>query len=576
MGHRWITPFATGVTDGPTDPTLLGNKGAGLVEMARLGLPVPPGFTVTAEACAAFLAGGDRFPDGLDGELDDGVKLLEEATGTTLGGSDPLLFSVRSGAVDAIPGMMDTVLNLGMNEQVAEALAAKTGDPLWAWRTWARFVPAFGDVVLGIHYTRFSKAADEFLAGRQVDDLNETALADLARKLLSAVESMGEPFPTDPRIQLERAVSAAFRSFNSHRARYYRKTLGLPDDAGTAVNVQAMVFGDRGGRSGSGICMTRDETSGLPGLVGEWRSAAQGDRPDRVDAHPQGLRGLAEEIPEAFAELQKAAVALEDRFGDVQDIAFTVEDGKLWLLQTRDAPRTVHAAVQIVVDLVAEGRITEEQALGRIDPRDLESLLRPVIHPDAKKKVVARGLDASPGAACGRVVFDSHECQEYFERDEPTVLVRLDTTPEDVQGMAVAAGVLTARGGQTSHAAVVARGMGKPCVSRVHRDPGRLRARAVLRRRHGRPEGRLDHHRRRYGRGHAGPGPDARSPGRRRRNGDLAGMGRSARQAQGPRQRRHRTRRRSRAGAGGRRHRAVPDRAHVLPARVPCQGDPAG
>ena len=466
---RWIHSFETAVDAGAgADKALLGGKGAGLAEMTRLGLPVPPGFTITTEACTAFFSSSEAWPEGLEAELDAAVTALEERTGRQFGSTEaPLLVSVRSGAAVSMPGMMDTVLNLGLNHDTTEALARATGNPRFAWDSYRRFVQMFGDVVLGIHYTRFHRVQEAFLEGRNLEDLDAEGLQALSQRLEAEVSEI-DAFPTDPRQQLRFAIDAVFRSYNSHRARYYRKTNGIPDDAGTAVNVQQMVFGNMGTDSGTGVAFTRNPKSGQRGVFGEWLRNAQGEDVVAGTRTPQKLNegdgSMRQEMPEVYAQLEEMQARLESHFRDMQDIEFTVEAGTLYLLQTRTGKRTAQAAVQIVTDLVEEGVIDKRTALGRVDPRQLEYVLRPVISPDARRKVIAKGLDASPGAATGRVVFDSGDVQEYHDRDEPTVLVRVETSPEDIQGMTVAKGVLTARGGQTSHAAVVARGMGKPCV----------------------------------------------------------------------------------------------------------------
>jgi len=472
---RWIYAFDQRREGPGSDKQVLGGKGEGLAEMTRLGLPVPPGFTLTTAACTWFFQHGEQWPASLEGELDAAVAALEARAGKRLGDPrDPLLVSVRSGAAVSMPGMMDTILNLGLNDQTVLALAEASGDPRFAWDSYRRFVTMFGDVVLGIHYTRFSRAEEELSGGRPLAELPVDAFAKLVEGLQEVVREAGHAFPQDPRQQLRMAIDAVFRSYNSHRARYYRKHHGIPDDAGTAVNIQAMVFGNLGHSSGTGVAFTRNPKSGAAGLFGEWLPNAQGEdvvagtrTPDPVNEASRthtGGASMEQALPLAYAELLRLQSQLERHYRDMQDIEFTVERGQLFLLQTRTGKRSAQAAVQIVVDLVAEGLVTREEALRRVDPKSLELVLRPVIAPDAKRKVIARGLDASPGAACGRVVFDSAECQEHFDRDEPTVLVRLETSPEDIQGMTVAVGVLTARGGQTSHAAVVARGMGKPCV----------------------------------------------------------------------------------------------------------------
>jgi pyruvate,orthophosphate dikinase len=471
---RWVYAFdAEELPPADQRKRVLGGKGAGLTEMTRLGLPVPPGFTLICPACVWFFEHGEVWPDGLKGEVQAALTQLEQATGKRLGDPDrPLLVSVRSGAPVSMPGMMDTVLNLGLNDTTVRSLADLTGNPRFAWDSYRRFITMFGDVVLGIHYTQFSRAEAAFAGGREVEHFDATELEALTADLKAVITKHGHSFPQDPAEQLERAINAVFRSYNSHRARYYRQSNNIPDDTGTAVNVQAMVFGNMGEDSGTGVCFTRDPKTGERGLFGEWLPDAQGEDVVAGTRTPLPINGMSERpgarletsMPAVYAELARMTEELEKRFRDMQDIEFTIESGKLFLLQTRTGKRTGLAAVQIVVDLVAEGVISKEEAIKRINPGELESILRPVISPDAKRTVIARGLDASPGAACGRVVFDSAECQDYFDRDEPVVLVRVETSPEDIQGMTLAQGILTARGGQTSHAAVVARGMGKPCV----------------------------------------------------------------------------------------------------------------
>jgi len=473
MAQRWIYAFAQGKAEGSREMrSLLGGKGAGLAEMTNLGLPVPPGFTISTEACNWFFQHGERWPEDLAEELDRAMAALEEAAGKRFGDPEnPLLVSVRSGAAVSMPGMMDTVLNLGLNDTTASALARRTGNPRFAWDSYRRFVTMFGDVVLGIHYTRFARVEEEFRRDHG-QELEAEQLQQLTERLREVIAEYGQAFPQEPREQLRFAIDAVFRSYNSHRARYYRKTHGIPDDAGTAVNVQAMVFGNMGPTSGTGVAFTRNPKTGEPGLFGEWLPNAQGEDvvagirtpcPINGSSHGEGPT-LHDTHPDIYAELEEVRTRLESHFKEMQDIEFTIEERKLYLLQTRTGKRTAQAAVRIVVDLVDEGLIDRAEALARIEPRSLEFVLRPVISPDAPKQVIAKGLDASPGAACGRVVFHSSDVQEFYDRDEPTILVRLETSPEDIQGMTLAAGVLTARGGQTSHAAVVARGMGKPCV----------------------------------------------------------------------------------------------------------------
>ncbi|TNE89137.1 MAG: pyruvate, phosphate dikinase [Deltaproteobacteria bacterium] len=482
---EWIYSFGDGVADGDgTMKSLLGGKGAGLAQMTALGLPVPPGFTITTAACSHYFGHGQAWPETLSSELDAALAKLEGRVGRKLGdASDPLLVSVRSGAAVSMPGMMDTVLNLGLNDETVQGLANQSANARFAWDSYRRFVQMFGDVVLGIHYTRFARAQKAFIeqlaAEGKVDsseanpsDLDVAQLTELTRIFQQVVADAGSEFPQEPKAQLAAAIDAVFKSYNSHRARYYRKTQGIPDDAGTGVNIQAMVFGNLGDGSGTGVAFTRNPKDGRRGLFGEWLPNAQGEDvvagirtplPLNGNSDREGLQ-LEEAMPAAYAKLVEVEGILEAHYRDMQDIEFTVERDRLFMLQTRTGKRTALAGVQIAVDMVSEGLITEEEALSRIDPGTLELVLRPIISPDAKKTVIAKGLDASPGAACGRVVFEPTECQELYDRDEPSILVRLETSPEDIQGMTVAEGILTARGGQTSHAAVVARGMGKPCV----------------------------------------------------------------------------------------------------------------
>ena len=478
MGTGYVYGFGGGTADGSGDmKAILGGKGAGLAEMTSLGLPVPPGFTISTAACAFFFDEGESWPDGLWADALTGVAKIEEQTGKTFGDADnPLLFSVRSGAAVSMPGMMDTVLNLGLNRETVAGLARRSGNPSFAWDSYRRFIQMFGDVVLGIHYTRFARVADRYREGLEEQDLDADKLEELCGHLEAViVESLGA-FPSDPHEQLRLAINAVFRSFNTPRARYYRKSNNLVDVKGTAVNVQAMVFGNMGPGSATGVAFTRDPKSGQRRFFGEWLPDAQGEdvvagthdpRPlTAADAAESGRTGesLEECMPQVYGLLFETQAKLESHFQDMQDIEFTIEDGSLYLLQTRTGKRSPAAAVQIAVDMVLEGLISKNEALGRIEPTSLEMVLRPVIDPDAPKKLIAHGLDASPGAATGRVVFHSEEAQELAERGEKVILVRQDTSPEDIQGMTVADGILTSRGGQTSHAAVVARGMGKPCI----------------------------------------------------------------------------------------------------------------
>ena len=472
---KWVYTFGNGEADGDGSmKALLGGKGAGLAEMTRLALPVPPGFTLTTSACNHWFQNDGKYPEGLWEEVRVALAQVEARTGKTFGDAvNPLLVSVRSGAPASMPGMMDTVLNLGLNDVTVEGLAAKTGRPHFAWDSYRRFITMFGDVVLGIHYTKFARITDEARGKRETVEMPIAELRALTTRLKAVVAEAEGAFPQDPQQQLRLAVEAVFRSFNGQRARYYRKTHGIPDDCGTAVNVQSMVFGNMGDTSATGVAFTRNPKSGLKMFFGEWLPNAQGEdvvagthtpNPINRDGGIKDGVTLDEAMPKVYAELFELQARLEAHQRDMQDIEFTIEEGRLYLLQTRNGKRTPAAAVQIVVDLVHEGMITEEEGLKRIKATDLEMVLRPVLDPDAKRKCIAKGLDASPGAASGRVVFHSEEAQEMVERGEHAILVRLETSPEDIQGMTVSRGILTSRGGQTSHAAVVARGMGKPCV----------------------------------------------------------------------------------------------------------------
>jgi len=476
MTTRHVYFFGEGRADGQASmKPLLGGKGAGLAEMTNLGLPVPPGFTITTAACRHFFNEGGSWPETLLDEIESALAEVERITGKGFGSnSNPLLFSVRSGAAISMPGMMDTVLNLGLNDETVEALASRSGNARFAWDSYRRFLTMFGDVVLGIHYTRFARVSDQFRDDREESDLSVEELKVLVEALKGVIRENHGSFPSDPRDQLRLAINAVFKSFNTPRARYYRKSQGLSDDMGTGVNVQTMVFGNMGEGSATGVCFTRDPKSGEKMFFGEWLPNAQGEdvvagthtplpiNPEQPGSLPE--QTLAAVMPEVYGQLFKLQAQLEKHYKDMQDIEFTIEDGTLYLLQTRTGKRTPSAAVQMAVDMVHEGLIDKSTALSRIDPESLEMVLRPVLDPDAPRKIIARGLDASPGAACGRVVFHSEEAQELSERGEPVVLVRNETSPEDIQGMTVSQGILTARGGQTSHAAVVARGMGKPCV----------------------------------------------------------------------------------------------------------------
>ncbi|MEL6347598.1 MAG: pyruvate, phosphate dikinase, partial [Myxococcota bacterium] len=474
---KYVYFFGDGEAEGRADmKALLGGKGAGLAEMTNLKMPVPPGFTITTEACAYFFERDESWPEPLSDEVNASLARVEQLTGKTFGDpNNPLLFSVRSGAAVSMPGMMDTVLNLGLNDETAAGLAALTGSPRFAWDSYRRFINMFGDVVLGIHYTRFARVADKIRNGREEKDLSVAELKDLVAALKKVIIDAHGSFPADPRDQLRLAINAVFKSFNTPRARYYRKSQNLAAVKGTAVNVQTMVFGNMNDQSATGVCFTRDPKSGQKVFFGEWLPNAQGEDVVAGTHTPLPLHGdqpgaeagqttLKAAMPAVFDQLFTVQQRLEQHYHDMQDIEFTIESGALYLLQTRTGKRTPAAAIQMAVDMVHEGLIDKRTALGRIEPTSLEMVLRPVLDPDAPRNVIAKGLDASPGAASGKVVFHAEEAQELVERGESVILVRMETSPEDIQGMTVAEGVLTARGGQTSHAAVVARGMGRPCV----------------------------------------------------------------------------------------------------------------
>src|SRR4051794_27615639 len=447
---------------------LLGGKGIGLAEMTRLGVPVPAGFTITTDACRAYLAAGN-LPEGLEQEVDEHVRRLEARAGKSFGSSDdPLLVSVRSGAAISMPGMMDTILNLGLNDEATEGLAARTGNPRFAFDSYRRLIQMFGEVVEGIDPHRFESALAELKQARGVqqdtdltaDDLRE--LADTFKGIYR--EETGTDFAADARGQLLRAVRAVFESWDTPRAQVYRRAHDIPDDLGTAVNVVQMVFGNKGDRSGTGVAFTRDPSTGESGLYGEFLANAQGEDVVAGIRTPQPLEAMRSTLPNAFQQLVDTMRRLEEHYRDMQDIEFTVEDEELYLLQTRAAKRTAAAALKAASTMVDEGLISREEAVNRIDPGQLDQLLHPMIDPSAQLEIAAKGLNASPGAASGGIVFDADTAVERA-KSGPVVLVRWETTPDDIHGMIAAEGILTVHGGMTSHAAVVARGMGKPCVA---------------------------------------------------------------------------------------------------------------
>jgi pyruvate, orthophosphate dikinase len=449
---------------------LLGGKGIGLAEMTGLGVPVPAGFTITTDACRAYMEAGGELPAGLDDEIAEHVRALESKAGKRFGDSDdPLLVSVRSGAAVSMPGMMDTILNLGLNDEAVEGLAKTTGNARFARDSYRRLIQMYGEVVDGVDGHRFEQALSDLKAARgakQDVDLSADDLAELVEtyKRIYA-EATGGDFLQDAKAQLGRAVQAVFDSWDSPRAQVYRRTYEIPDDLGTAVNVVQMVFGNKGESSGTGVCFTRDPSTGESGLYGEFLQNAQGEDVVAGIRTPEPIARMGELLPEAYEQLLDTVRRLEEHYRDVQDIEFTVEDGSLYLLQTRTAKRTAAAALKSAVDMVDEGLITKEEAVARIDPAQLDQLLHPRIDPAAEVEVVAKGLNASPGAASGAIVFDADTAEERGKAGESVILVRWETTPDDFHGMVQAAGILTAHGGLTSHAAVVARGMGTPCVT---------------------------------------------------------------------------------------------------------------
>lgn len=480
---QYVYRFGGGVDDkGEGNKNLLGGKGANLDGMAAIGLPVPPGFTITTEVCTAYYANGEAFPDGLTDQVAKGIEHIEGVTGKSFGDpANPLLVSVRSGARVSMPGMMDTVLNLGLNDVTVEGLAASSGDARFAWDSYRRFIQMYADVVLGLDHHAFEDALEIAKEDRgyfldtelQADDLIE--LVAEYKKLVEA--EWGKPFPQDVNEQLWGAVGAVFASWESDRAKVYRRLNSIPGDWGTAVNVQAMVFGNMGDTSATGVAFTRDPATGENAYYGEYLINAQGEDVVAGIRTPQYLTKAAREaagakplsmeeaMPEAYAELARVFDTLERHYRDMQDIEFTVERGKLWMLQTRSGKRTAKAALKIAVDMAAEGLISQEEAVLRVDPMALDQLLHPTLDPQAPRDVLTKGLPASPGAASGKIVFDADTAEKWNDRGEAVILVRVETSPEDIHGMHAARGILTARGGMTSHAAVVARGMGRPCVS---------------------------------------------------------------------------------------------------------------
>ena len=449
---------------------LLGGKGANLAEMTRIGLPVPPGFTITTEACTHYYKNNQTWPEGLAEEVEKNLKRLEEETGKKFGDpQNPLLVSVRSGAPASMPGMMDTILNLGLNDQVVEGLAQLTGDRRFAYDCYRRFIQMFGGVVMGIGHDEFEAILSEVKreAGVKLDaDLDANALIKVVERYKELYKkATGEDFPQDPKEQLYRAVNAVFESWNNKRAITYRRLHNIPEDWGTAVNIQVMVFGNMGFDSGTGVGFTRNPSTGEKEYYGEYLLNAQGEDVVAGIRTPKPIIEMQKDLPEVFEELKKIYDILEKHYRDMQDFEFTIEKGKLYILQTRTGKRTAQAAIKIAVDMVKEGLIDEKTAVRRVEPEQIDQLLHPRIDRSQPLNVIAKGLPASPGAAYGKVVFDADEAEQLANNGERVILVSPETNPDDIHGMAAAQGVLTSRGGMTSHAAVVARGMGKPCVA---------------------------------------------------------------------------------------------------------------
>ena len=480
---QWVYTFGGGSAEGDTSmKNLLGGKGANLAEMASLGLPVPPGFTLTTDVCTHYYANDETYPSDLSEQVEAGIAFIEGLTEKRFGDpANPLLVSVRSGARASMPGMMDTVLNLGLNDETVEGLATLSGDRRFALDSYRRFITMYADVVMGVHHHTFEDILEDAkLDAGYITDTEMTA--DDWKRVIAAYkaavrDALGRDFPQDAREQLQGAIDAVFGSWMNDRAEVYRQLNDIPAEWGTAVNVQAMVFGNMGDTSATGVAFTRDPSTGANAYYGEFLINAQGEdvvagirTPQTLtkasrEAMGETLPSMEEALPDVYAQLAATFVNLESHYGDMQDIEFTVERGKLWLLQTRTGKRTARAALKIAVDMAEEGSITREEAVARIDPLSLDQLLHPTLDPDAARDVIAMGLPASPGAAIGEVVFSSDEAEALAKAGHKVILVRVETSPEDIHGMHAAEAIVTARGGMTSHAAVVARGMGTPCVS---------------------------------------------------------------------------------------------------------------
>ncbi len=469
MSHKYVYLFSEGNKD---MRELLGGKGANLAEMTKAGMPVPQGFTISTEACTQYYKDGRKINDEIQAQIYEYLGKMEEVCGKKFADPEnPLLVSVRSGARASMPGMMDTILNLGLNDVVVEGLAKFTNNPRFAYDSYRRFIQMFSDVVMELPKPEFEKIIDQKKEEKGVTqdtELDTEDMKDLVKRFKAFYkENKGEDFPSDPKVQLMEAVKAVFRSWDNPRANVYRRMNEIPYDWGTAVNVQAMVFGNSGNNSGTGVAFTRNPATGERKLFGEYLINAQGEDVVAGVRTPSPISQLEQDMPEVYKQFADIANRLEKHYRDMQDMEFTIENGKLYMLQTRNGKRTANAALKIAVDLVNEGMIDEEEAVLRVEPQQLDALLHPQFNAEALKKatVVGKGLAASPGAACGKVVFTAEDAKEWAKRGEKIVLVRRETSPEDIEGMQVAEGILTVRGGMTSHAAVVARGMGTCCVS---------------------------------------------------------------------------------------------------------------
>ena len=469
MAHKYCYLFSEG---NATMRELLGGKGANLAEMTNIGLPVPQGFTISTEACTKYYEDGRKINDEIMAEINEYIVKMEGITGKKFGDKEnPLLVSVRSGARASMPGMMDTILNLGLNEDVVAVMAEKSNNERWAWDCYRRFIQMYSDVVMEVGKKYFEELIDKMKAEKGVTqdvELDANDLKELAGQFKAEYKAkIGEDFPSDPKEQLMGAIKAVFRSWDNPRANVYRRDNDIPYSWGTAVNVQSMAFGNMGDDCGTGVAFTRDPATGAKGLFGEFLTNAQGEDVVAGVRTPMHIQEMEQKFPEAFKEFTEVCKTLEDHYRDMQDMEFTVEHGKLYMLQTRNGKRTAQAALKIACDLVDEGMRTEEEAVAMIDPRNLDTLLHPQFDAKALKVAtpIGKGLGASPGAACGKIVFTAEDAVEWADRGEKVVLVRLETSPEDITGMKAAQGILTVRGGMTSHAAVVARGMGECCVS---------------------------------------------------------------------------------------------------------------